>query len=292
MLLLNHISVILVLFLLSGCGEKPLRNPSGTLEAVEVAVSSLLSGRVVEVRQDLGDRIARGDTLVVIDTELIALQKTQTAAGLSSIAAQKRVAGEALSQAERNLAFLTTQLQRVQALFEQGSAQQQQIDELTTKRDVAIAAVEQTKHQIEVFDAEVGRLNATLTVFDRQLKDGVITAPSAGVVIVRAVEPGEVVTPGKVVFKTADLTRLELRIFLTSNDLFKVKLGQNIEVIVDAFKNEIFNGTVNWISSAAEFTPKNAQTREARAQLVYAVKIALDNPDGRLAIGMPAEALF
>jgi HlyD family secretion protein len=140
-----------------------------------------------------------------------------------------------------------------------------------------------------VLDAESGKLDAALAVFDRQLKDGIILAPANGTVLLRAVEPGEVVIPGKVLIRIADISRLELKFFLDETDVDKVKIGQSLPVLVDALNGQILNGTVVWVSSESEFTPKNAQTRDARTQLVYAVKLSIDNPTENLHIGMPAE---
>ncbi len=107
--------------------------------------------------------------------------------------------------------------------------------------------------------------------------------------ILRSAEPGETASPGSVLLRLANLGELELRIFLAEEDLARVKLGQELPVLVDALKGDTLKGKVTWISPDAEFTPKNVQTRQARTQLVYAVKLTVPNPDGRLHIGMPAE---
>ena len=111
----------------------------------------------------------------------------------------------------------------------------------------------------------------------------------AGTVLTRTVEPGEVVPAGRTALRLADLSNLELRIYLEAGDLSRVKPGQELPVRVDALPGSPLTGTVAWIADEAEFTPKNAQTRHARAQLVYAVKLRVANPDGRLHVGMPAE---
>jgi len=139
------------------------------------------------------------------------------------------------------------------------------------------------------FEAEEAKLVAALAVFDRQLEDGILVSPASGTVLVRAVEPGEIALPGATALRIADLSELELRVFLCEENLDLVHLGQRMPVLVDALEGEALEGTVAWISDEAEFTPKNAQTRNARAQLVYAVKLRVGNPDGRLHIGMPAE---
>ncbi len=281
-------SVIIAFF--SGCsgnGNHP--NPSGSLEATEIDISPTIGGRVTSVRPALGDRVSAGDTLLILDTDLIRLQRAQAETGKNSIAAQRVVLGDALSSAERNLDFLKTQLERLTNLVTQGLAQQQQLDEITAKRDIGKEQVDASKHQLAALDAEQTKLDATLAVFDRQIKEGVLIAPSSGTILLRAVEPGETANPGKVLFRIADLSRLELRIFIGATDLARIKIGQQLPVMVDALPGQTMTGTVTWISPESEFTPKNAQTKDARLQLVYAVKLSVANPDGRLHIGMPAE---
>jgi HlyD family secretion protein len=124
---------------------------------------------------------------------------------------------------------------------------------------------------------------------DRQLQEGVLIAPTAGEILLRSVEPGEVVQPGQACLKIGDLARMELKVYLSETDIDLIKVGGKLPVLVDALNGEPLEGVVSWISSEAEFTPKNAQTRDARTQLVYAIKLRIPNPDGKLHIGMPAE---
>ncbi len=278
------------LALMGGCGEKSRPNPSGTLEAIEIEIASTIGGRVIKASAQLGSKVMSGDTLVVLDTDLIRLQRAQVESGLGSIAAQRTVLADGISQAERNLEYLDLQLGRIAELLKSGSIQQQQLDEFTTRRDVAKDQVSAVKHQLAALDSEETKLSATLAVFDRQLQEGIILSPLDGEVILRSIEPGEVATPGKVLFRLANLERMELRIFIGAPDLDRVKVGSTSPVLIDALPGQKFTGIITWVSSEAEFTPKNAQTKDARLQLVYAVKIAIDNREGLLRIGMPAEA--
>ncbi len=282
--------VVLVAWMMTGCGGAPERaNPSGTLEATKINVAPAIGGRVLEVRARLGDRVSLGDTLVVLDTELIRLQRAQTEANQQSIVAQRRLAEEDIRQAKRSLELAETTLRRLEVLLDEGSATQQRVDDLTTQRDVAASRLTAARKRLEVFAAEQAKVNAALAVFDRQLQDGVLTAPLDGTVLVRATQPGEMAVPGGTLMRIANLSKMELRIFLGEEDLDLVRVGQALPVLMDALEGEELTGTVIWISSEAEFTPRNVQTREARAQLVYAVKLRLANPHGRLHIGMPAE---
>ncbi len=286
---------ILALFslitLMAGCSENGESNwPSGTLEATEVNLSTALAGKVLEVRHDQGDRVQKGDTLLILDTELISLQREQTATGLQSVNANRSVAKDRLQQAEESLKLAETTLARIENLANAGSVTKQQLDEARTQRDIASSNVSAAKNSIRAIDAEAQRLNATLAVFDRQLADGMLVSPLSGTILLRACEPGEMIAPASVAFRIANLESLELRVYLNEKDVDQVRIGQQVEVKVDAMEGQSLKGKVSWISPEAEFTPKNVQTRDARAQLVYAVKLELPNPDGRLHIGMPAEA--
>lgn len=284
---------VLAAALIGGCGGKTFKvNPSGTLETTETDLASVSAGRILKVRPQLGDDVRACDTLVVLDTELLRLQRAQNEANRRAIHAQRSITEDALLQANRNLSLADTTLKRTRALLKQGSATQQQTDELQTKRDIAAAQVSASGHQLEALAAEEAKLDALLAVNDRQIRDGMIVSPMDGTVILRNAEPGEFASPGAVLLRIADLRRLELRVFLGEQDLDRVKIGQELPVFVDALKGETLTGKVTWVSSEAEFTPKNAQTRQARMQLVYAVKLSVANPDGRLHIGMPAEVKF
>jgi HlyD family secretion protein len=283
---------LLALAGVTACGGNGGPHPSGTLEATVVDVAPLVAGRVLEVRADEGDTVSRGDTLIVIDTDLIRLERDRAAARRSTIAAQRAQARDQLQLAGRRLELAKTTLARVQALVDQGSASRQQLDEATAQRDIASDEVSSARNQLLVLQAQGEELEASLAVYARQLRDGTVVAPSSGTVLVRNLEEGEVATVGATGLRIADLESLELRVYLEAPDLDRVELGQRLPVVIDAMPGEKMEGTVSWISSEAEFTPKNAQTRNARAQLVYAVKLRVANPDGRLHIGMPAEAVL
>lgn len=278
--------------LVGGCSRGELARPSGTFETTVVDVAPVLAGRAAAVTREEGQRVARGDTLIVLDTETIALQRAESAARSTGLRAQRDVAEADLAQAERQAELLGTTLERTVILRDQGTATQQQVDDLSAQRDVATSRVAAARGRIAAIDADLAHVDAALAVFDRQLQDGVVTAPIDGTVLTRALEPGEVAAAGRTALRIADLSNLELRVYLETGDLDRVKLDQELGVLVDALPGEKLTGRVSWISDEAEFTPKNAQTRHARAQLVYAVKLRVPNDDGRLHVGMPAEVVL
>ncbi len=287
------LNVLLIAALLHGCGYNGHdANPSGTLEATSVTISPVVNGRILEIRVDEGDRVSVGDTLVVLDMDLVTLQRAQTASNILTINAQRLVAEDGLATAERNLSHLELSLERATTLLEQGSATQQQVDDLTAQRDVASRQVMSARHQLDALDAEEQKLQAALNVYDRQLVEGTLVSPVNGTVLIRFKEPGEIAVAGGAILRIADLSEMELRVYFDEQDLDMVQLGQTVQVLVDALEDETINGRVTWISEEAEFTPKSIQTREARSTLVYAVKINVPNGNGRLHIGMPAEIII
>ena len=285
------VSLPMMMMAASGCNRNENANPSGTFEAVEVDISPKLAGQLLRVGPHEGDQVAAGDTLLVVDTELIRLQRAETEAGLAQTAAKRIAATAEVAQVRRSLELAKVTLERLNTMGQSGSATVQQVDEARAQRDILTSKLIATEQSIAALDAEDLRLRAGLAVRDRQLSDGVVLAPQSGTVLLRTAEPGEMAAPGAVALRLADLRRLELRFYLDETDLGLVKLGNEMSVQVDAFPGRPFSGQVTWISSEAEFTPKNAQTRDTRAQLVYAVTLTVANPDGALAIGMPAEVL-
>ena len=281
-----------ILLTLSGCGlHSKTPRPSGTLEADEIRLAPALAGRLLELRVAEGDSVAAGDTLLVLDASLLRLQRAQSAAGLVTLEARRQRVLAQVREGRAALSLTESTLARQEVLHAAGSATDQQLDEARSQREQLRARVAGLDHEHEALQAERASLEAGLAVLDRQLKDAVLVAPSPGRVLERYALPGEWLTPGQPALLLADLSQLELRFYLAETELSRVKLGQTLRVGVDAWPDQTFTGTVSWIASEAEFTPKNTQTREARSQLVYALRLRVDNPDGRLLIGMSAEVL-
>ena len=283
---------IAALAALAGCGGDGAANPSGTLETPTVDLAPLVTGRVLRIGATEGQRVAAGDTLLVVDTELIRLRREEAVAARGGVKAQRRAVAAELEQTKRQLALLEKTRERVTALAGEGSATRQRVDELDAERDLAAARMEAASARLAAADAELERVAAGLALLDRQAADGVVLAPIDGTVRLRSAEPGEVATAGRAALRIADLSTLELRVYLEAADIGRLRLGQDLPVLVDARQRggaDTLSGRVVWISDEAEFTPKNAQTRNARAQLVYAVKLRVDNAEGGLHLGMPAE---
>ncbi len=265
---------------------------SGTLEATEIELSALLAGRVLTVVPHEGDMVEEGDTLVVLDTEQLTLQQAQLEKAFEEIDLGIKQAQQGVEQARIGKDTLEKNFRRIRNLYDKNVATQSQYDEIKAKYDAARAQYNQAELAVKSLEAKRATLEAQMSVLDRQIQEGVVKASISGQVLERFVEPGEVVRPGQAVITLADLSLLKLRIYLAEPDMGKVKTGSMMKVKVDAFPDRVFEGKVVWISPKAEFTPKNVETRDARAELVYAVKIEIENPERDLKIGMPADAFF
>jgi HlyD family secretion protein len=284
------VTITIVALACAGCGrEKPPGFAgSGTLEATEVTVSAETPGQLLWLVKDEGDSVAAGDTLARIDVSKLVLQRRQLATSLDEIAANRKPVAESISQAKDNRDNLEKTSRRFAGLLQKGTATQQQYDDASTKYKLAESQLESAKSQEKLLDARAESVHASMAVLDRQIKDGAVTSPLAGIITEKYVEQGEVVSPGGAIYKVADPTKYWLKIYVTERDLGAFKIGSAVTVHIDALKTPLA-AVVSWVSPEAEFTPKNVETKDARAELVYAVKVTLREAPPILKIGMPAE---
>jgi HlyD family secretion protein len=260
---------------------------SGFIEALEVTVSSGIAGQVRSVRFDEGTLVAAGDTIAAIDTVAAALRLEQALSARD--AAQRRVAiGEiGLEQAAYNRDLAGKEYERIRALLASGSANQQRYDQLETAHKQARLAERQAAAALESARAELGRAEADVRLLAKQMDDCFTRAPISGVVTTRFIRAGEWVGLGRPIAEIASLDTVWVKIYVPAGDLTRITLGGRAAVDPEDGRGRTLDGTVTWTSDQAEFTPKNVQTKEARADLVYAVKVAIANPDRVLKIGMP-----
>ncbi|HSQ77138.1 MAG TPA: efflux RND transporter periplasmic adaptor subunit [Bacteroidota bacterium] len=289
----------------SGCGGNAdgLIEASGTIEGTEINVAAEVGGRVLRVAVTEGARVAAGDTLVVINDEEYRLQLKQAEANLASQDAAYRLAREGsrkedLLQAEAAYTAAKADHQRMVDLLATATITQKQYDDVYAR----FVAAEQTYAKArtglrpeEISGARARREGAAAQVelLQKRIRDCTVLAPAPGTVTLRAVEPGELVGMGSHVVRVTFLDKVKLTIYVNEAELGLVNLGQPAEVFIDSFgESRPFSGTVVYISPTAEFTPKNVQTKEERTKLVFAVKIEVNNPDGALKPGLPADAVL
>lgn len=270
---------------------------TGTFEATEILVSSEANGKIMELNIEEGDRLDAGALIGYVDSTQLYLMKMQLSAGLRSVDIRKPDIRKQIAALEQQIATARTEQQRMENLVKAKAGNQKQVDDI----------VNNIKYLQKQLDAQYSTLNKTtggadaeaegilyqIMQLDDQLQKSRIVNPQAGTVLVKYAEPGEVTAAGKPLYKIADTDLLYLRVYITSDQLSTLKQGQTVRVFADYGENDRreYPGTITWISDKSEFTPKGIQTKDERANLVYAIKIAVKN-DGYLKIGQYGETVF
>jgi HlyD family secretion protein len=289
-LILISLSVIL----LSGCSnDKQKSDAYGNFEATETIVSSESSGKLYELNVEEGQVIEANKIVGFIDTSQLYLKKLQLAQQKNTTRTKFKNVSSQISVLQVQKRVAIRERDRVERLIKDNAATGKQLDDLNGSIDVI-------NKQISSIDIQNSTTNEELKVYDVQIQQVVdqlqksnITNPVKGTVIMKFAEQGEIVSFGKPLYKIADISIMELRVYVSGAQLPEIKLGQKVKVLIDDGKSgyKTLEGEISWISSKAEFTPKIIQTKEERVNLVYAVKVKVAN-DGSLKIGMPGEIMF
>ncbi|HVP58320.1 MAG TPA: HlyD family efflux transporter periplasmic adaptor subunit [bacterium] len=273
---------------LVGCSkERALPGGSGFIEATEATISAEVAGQLKVVRFDEGTVIARGDTLAGIDTVSTALRLDQARAGKKATEKRIMIARISIEQTTRNADLASKEYDRAKSLVASGSVDQQRLDEVENAYRQAALARKQADAALESAEADLAKAEADVRLLEKQLSDCFPRSPTSGVVAAKYVEAGEWVGVGKALLKISVLDTVWVKVYVPAGDLTVVKIGGHASVDPEDGRSRPLDGTVTWISPEAEFTPKNVQTKEARADLVYAVKVTIPNPGGVLKVGMP-----
>jgi HlyD family secretion protein len=308
-------SLLLSLLVFSCGGENDGRlEYSGTIESTDYIISSQSQGMIKTLLHDKGDFVKKDDTLAIINHEKLDLQLLQLSAARKGLLIQlkmlkegarsedKKLANEALSQAEASYYIAESNKKRMDNLFQQESITKKQYDEAKLAYEVAqskyISAkqnVLKTKssrpEQIEQLNANIEQTDASILLLKKNINDCYIVSPIDGQIINKFIEKSEVVSFLSSLFKVVDLRKSELTIYVPEVDLAFINIGQSVDVYIDAYTDKSFSGIITYISPEAEFTPKNIQTKDERTKLVFAVTVKIDNPDRILKSGMPADAV-
>jgi len=284
--------------IMGACSDKEKEyDATGTFEATETTVFAEQSGTLLTFDINEGDNIAPGQELGMVDTTQLWLKIQQLGATKEVYQSQKPDVEKQIAATRQQLAKAKTEQQRYQELVADGAAPRKMLDDATSQVQVL---QRQLDAQVSVLHTQMATLNSQQAATDvqvSQLQDQLrkchVVAPIGGTVLEKYVERGEFVAVGKPLLKVADTDNLFLRAYVTSAQLQHIKLGQQVKVFADygnGQKKE-YEGTITWISSRSEFTPKTILTDDERADLVYAVKVAIKN-DGYAKIGMYGEAKF
>jgi HlyD family secretion protein len=311
--LVTLLALALALGLASGCRPDSNRaDGSGTIECTQVQVAPQVAGRLNRLPPQEGDTLKKGDLVAELDRTDYELKRAEAKAALAHAQAQLdlllagsreediRQAEEQVRGAQAAAKVAASDLERVQQVFATGSATAKQRDDARAQADrtaAALAAAEQNlaklkkgsrQEEIEVARAVVVLAQARLARSAKDLADCTVMAPMGGVVTTRSREEGEWVNVGTPLLTLSRLDEVWLSVYVPENRLGRVKLGQRARVRIDG-EEKFFEGVITFVSSEAEFTPRNVQTPEERTKLVYRVKITLPNPNGIFKPGLPAD---
>ena len=261
----------------------------GNFEATEITVSSESNGKIKFLHLEEGNVLEAQTQVGLIDTVQLYLTKQQLIASKSTVASksanvlsQKRVLAEQLKtvQIEKN---------RIGNMYAENAATKRQVDEIDGKVKIIEAQIQSVGTQNAPIISDLKSIDVQIQKSNDQIQKNKIINPIKGTVLTKYAEPGEVTTYGKPLYKIADISEMTLRVFVSETQLPQLKIGQEVSVKIDSIEEmKSYKGTISWIASQAEFTPKIIQTKEERVNLVYALKVKVKN-DGSLKIGMPAE---
>lgn len=315
-----------MLLFMASCGKKKQQfDASGTFETEEIIVAAEATGKILELTLREGDTVSAGSVVGKIDPLSIELQRAQIEA---TGAALQQKTGDASPQTAVLEAQIIAQKNQIEVLRQQSAvierernrannlvkaeaAPAKQLDDLNGQLEVLKRQIEAAEGQIAVFDRQIKSQREAIAIQNRavlseklpiekrmaqvndQISRTIIVNPTTGTVLVKYVEKGEMAVMGKPLYKVGDLSNMTLRAYITGSQLSQAKVNQTVKVMVDdgADKYREFSGIVSWIADKAEFTPKTIQTKEERANLVYAMKVNVKN-DGSLKIGQYGEVML
>lgn len=282
------------MLLMAACGRNGDFDATGTFEATEVTVSAEAAGRILDFPLEEGDEVVAGVQVGAIDTVQLYLQRLQLERQRASVRSNRPDVTKQVASLREQIAKQQTERRRVDNLLKDGAATEKQMDDIDAQLKVLSRQLEAQLSTLNNNTASIDENSSAIELQIAQAEDRLrkcrIVSPVTGTVLVKYTEAGELASVGRPLMKVADLEKIYLRAYFTSDQLADMKLGQAVSVTADFGGGQQFDypGRVSWIAAESEFTPKTIQTRDTRANLVYAVKIAVEN-DGRLKIGLYGE---
>lgn len=286
------------LVVLASCGNKDVDyDASGVFETTEVLVSARGTGEIVSLNIEEGQQVKANEELGRLDVTQLELKKDQLKSGKTAATSRKLNTQQQVASISQQIQNLQREKARFEALLKDGAATQKQVDDIGYQIAVLQKQLSAVNEQVSTantsIDGQSAGFDAQIGQVDDMLRQAVITSPIDGVILSKYAEQGEFAAPGRALFKVADVSQMRLRAYITADLLTNVKIGQKVKVYADQGDKgrKEYEGTVSWISSEAEFTPKTIQTRNERSNLVYAVKIDVKN-DGIIKRGMYGDVKF
>lgn len=287
-----YISIIL---LLAACGRSNGDyDASGVFETTEVIVSAEANGKIMQLNLEEGQQVESGKPLGYIDTVQLYLKKMQLLTNVKAVRSGHLDVPRQIAAIKQQISTQKTEQKRFENLVKANAANQKQLDDINAQillleRQLA-AQTETLENSNRSVSEQSSGLDVQVAQINDQLEKSIISSPIRGTILAKYAEQGELATQGRALFKVADIDNMFLRAYITASQLTEIKVGQTVKVFADFGEKDMkeYSGTITWISDKSEFTPKTIQTRDERANLVYAVKIAVKN-DGYLKNGMYGE---
>ena len=277
---------VLILWSCSG-GENNYRY-DGRMDADILQLSAQTAGIIDSLTIGEGDEVKKGQPLIVINTDKLQTQLQRQQAQLEELDVNIISLRSQIKQLQAELDFSKETLKKTEIMLQNGAATEHQRDELQTKVNVLKAQRETLNSNYRLISSKRNQLNAAVRATKISINDANISAPIEGTVLNKFHYQGEFVAPGMPLLEIANLNKMKTRVYLPLEEVNKIKIGQQAKIYADGI-DEPFAGTITWVASQSEFTPKTILTKETRTTLVYAVKVEADNSRGLLKIGMPVE---
>jgi len=289
----KYLCIISIALLTACSGRNDKSDAYGNFEADETIISSEVSGKIIQLDLEEGQEIKAGTIVGIIDTTDYQLKKEQLTAQKNAIASKSGNIASQIEVQQQQKNNLLIDKARIEKLYKDGAATKKQLDDINGSISMVDKQIQSIQTQNGSVADEILSIVKQIDQISQTIKKCYLSCPVSGTILNKYIEQNELVIPGKSLFKIADLSSVFLRAYISESQLANVKLGQKVEVLIDKGEDNTakYEGTVTWISSTAEFTPKIIQTKEERVNLVYAVKIKVKN-DGALKIGMPGEVNF
>jgi HlyD family secretion protein len=294
---MNKIYLYLLLsmiILVSSCGKNENRSDAyGNFEAVETIVSAEATGKLIDFNIEEGQLIEKDVTVGNIDADQLSLRKQQLEAQKNTIKTKFKNVFSQISVYQEQKKVNQTEKNRIERLLKDDAATTKQLDDVNGNLNVLDKQIASIESQNSTTMQEMKGIDAQIEQIQDQINKSAVINPVKGTVLMKLAEQSEIVNYGKPLYKIADISVMELRVYVSGEQLPGIKLGQMVRVLIDSGKGGYreMEGSISWISSKSEFTPKIIQTKEERVNLVYAVKVRVAN-DGSLKIGMPGEVIF
>ena len=282
---------MLLLAGLCACSSEQNYDATGTFEATEVTISAESTGKIISLSAEEGQTVQMGEILGEIDSTQYCLQRKQLRAQQNAILSSRPDVQKQLAATDEQIIKFKTELSRVENMLKDGAATRKQLDDVQAQLRIAEgqkeALLSTLTSNTSTINSNAAALGAQIDLLSDNIKKCQITSPINGTIISKYSQKGEFTAVARPLFKVADLENMYVRAYFTSEQLSSISLGQEVKVIADygADEQKEYTGKIVWIASKSEFTPKGIQTKDSRANLVYAVKVAVKN-DGLLKIGL------